>query len=145
MIQARRFPEIIVRTLVCDEKDIIVAGHKRLLAAQKLGMSHVPVHVARGLTAAQCKAYRLMDNRSNQNSDWDLELLQAEMVDLAGTIDLAATPPMAITKESSGVSRPQGTPTCRILWLSLPVTRSTSWPIIRPSLTEPTGIRTCNQ
>jgi DNA modification methylase len=76
---------------VCDSKDVIVAGHKRLLAAQKLGLTQVPVHVALGLTAAQCKAYRLMDNRSNQYSEWDMEMLQAEMQELVGKIDTALT------------------------------------------------------
>ncbi len=77
--------------IVCDEKDVIIAGHKRLLGAQKLGLTHVPVHVAAGLTPAQVKAYRLMDNRSNQNSEWDLELLQAEMAELVGKIELELT------------------------------------------------------
>lgn len=77
--------------IVCDAQDVIVAGHKRLLAARKLGMSHVPVHVALGLTPAQCKAYRLMDNRSNQYSEWEMELLQAEMQELVGQIDTALT------------------------------------------------------
>lgn len=77
--------------IVCDTKDVIVAGHKRLLAAQKLGLTHVPVHVACGLSAAQCKAYRLMDNRSNQNSEWDMELLQAEMSELVGQLDVSLT------------------------------------------------------
>jgi DNA modification methylase len=77
--------------IVVDAHDVIVAGHKRLLAAQKLGLTHVPVHVAVGLTAAQCKAYRLMDNRSNQNSEWDLELLAAEMAELVGQIDVSLT------------------------------------------------------
>ena len=77
--------------IVVDAKDVIVAGHKRLLAAQKLGMTEVPVHVAAGLTPAQCKAYRLMDNRSNENSEWDMELLQTEMAEMAGNIDLEIT------------------------------------------------------
>ncbi len=77
--------------IVVDAHDVIIAGHKRHLAAQKLGMLTVPVHVAVGLTPAQVKAYRLMDNRSNQNSDWDMELLQAEMLELAGTIDTSLT------------------------------------------------------
>jgi DNA modification methylase len=77
--------------IVVDAKGVIVAGHKRLLAAQKLGMTEVPVHVAAGLTDAQCKAYRLMDNRSNENSEWDMELLQAEMLELVGQIDVSLT------------------------------------------------------
>ncbi len=77
--------------IVVDAKDVVIAGHKRLLAALKLGMAEVPVHVALGLTVAQAKAYRLMDNRSNQNSDWDMELVQAEMVELQGKIELELT------------------------------------------------------
>lgn len=77
--------------IVVDEKDVILAGHKRLLAAQKLGMTEVPVHVAVGLSKAQAKAYRLMDNRSNENSEWDMELLQAEMQELVGKLDTALT------------------------------------------------------
>ena len=49
--------------IVVDPEGVIVVGHARLLAAKKLGMTEVPVHVARGLTPAQIKAYRLMDNR----------------------------------------------------------------------------------
>jgi DNA modification methylase len=68
--------------LVVDEQGVILAGHTRLLAARKLGLSEVPVHVATGLTAAQAKAFRLMDNRSNQETSWDLELLPLELEEL---------------------------------------------------------------
>ena len=65
--------------IVVDVGGVIVAGHKRLLAAQSLKMDRVPVHVARDLTPAQAKAYRLMDNRAGEDSEWDLELLASEM------------------------------------------------------------------
>ena len=58
--------------IVCDGNNVVVAGHTRLAAAKKLGLTEVPVHVALNLTAAQIKAYRLMDNRSNQESDWEV-------------------------------------------------------------------------
>jgi hypothetical protein len=45
-------------------------------------MSEVPVHVARGLSPAQVKAYRLMDNRSHENAEWDDPLLKLELQDL---------------------------------------------------------------
>src|SRR5713101_1044202 len=61
--------------IVVDHKGVIVCGHVRLLAARKLGLKEVPVHVADNLTPAQVKAYRLMDNRSHDETDWDLELL----------------------------------------------------------------------
>lgn len=46
--------------IVVDSEGVIVAGHTRLLAAQRLGLKTVPVHVAANLTPAQIKAYRLM-------------------------------------------------------------------------------------
>src|SRR3954468_9741544 len=61
--------------IVVDKEDVIIAGHTRLLAAQKLGLEKVPVHVADNLTTAQVKSYRLMDNRANQESAWDVALL----------------------------------------------------------------------
>jgi ParB-like chromosome segregation protein Spo0J len=50
--------------IVVDEDMVIIAGHTRLLAAKKLGINEVPVHVATGLTSTQVKAYRLADNLS---------------------------------------------------------------------------------
>jgi hypothetical protein len=52
----------------------------------------VPVHVADNLTAAQVKAYRLMDNRSHESTDWDVDLLGPELEELAGLdFDLSLT------------------------------------------------------
>src|SRR5262245_1054928 len=68
--------------IVVDTAGVIVAGHTRPLAAQKLGQSLVPVHVATELSPAQIKAYRLMDNRSHQETAWDEELLTIEMAEL---------------------------------------------------------------
>jgi ParB-like chromosome segregation protein Spo0J len=68
--------------IVVDSKDVIVVGHTRLKAAQKLGMTEVPVHVAGDLTPGQIKAYRIMDNRSGEEAAWDFELLAPELLDL---------------------------------------------------------------
>ena len=68
--------------IVVDTERVVVAGHVRLLAAKQLGESHVPVHVAARLTPGQIKAFRLMDNRSHQESGWDLDLLGPELLDL---------------------------------------------------------------
>jgi ParB-like chromosome segregation protein Spo0J len=57
--------------IVVDKDGVIICGHTRLLAAKKLGLTQVPVHVAANLTPAQVRAYRLMDNRSHEESDWD--------------------------------------------------------------------------
>ena len=78
--------------IVVDAESVIVAGHTRLLAAKKLGLKQVPVHVASELTPSQVKTYRLMDNRSHQESEWDLELLGPELLDLkALDLDLSLT------------------------------------------------------
>ena len=50
--------------IVVDKKGVIIVGHTRFKAAQKLGLKTVPVHVAKGLTPAQVKAYRLADNKT---------------------------------------------------------------------------------
>src|ERR1700692_569140 len=70
------------QAIVVDKDGVIICGHTRLLAAKKLGLREVPVHIADNLTPAQVKAYRLMDNRSHQETDWDLDLLGTELEEL---------------------------------------------------------------
>ena len=68
--------------IVVDEDRIVLAGHTRLEAARKLGFKTAPVHVAKGLTANQARAFRIMDNRSGENAEWDKDLLNLELADL---------------------------------------------------------------
>jgi hypothetical protein len=78
--------------IVVDTERVVVAGHVRLLAAKQLGLEKVPVHVAADLTPGQIKAFRLMDNRSHQESGWDMELLAPEMAELqALNVDASLT------------------------------------------------------
>ena len=78
--------------IVVDTERVVVAGHVRLLAAKQLGLEKVPVHVAADLTPGQIKAFRLMDNRSHQESGWDMELLAPEMAELQTlNIDVSLT------------------------------------------------------
>jgi hypothetical protein len=70
--------------IVVDRHGVIICGHTRLLAAYKLGLREAPVHVAANLTPAQVRAYRLLDNRSHDESSWDDELVGLELVDLKG-------------------------------------------------------------
>ena len=78
--------------IVVDEEMVILAGHTRLEAARQLGLSTAPVNVARGLTPAQARAYRLMDNRAGENAEWDEALLGLELGDLHGDgFDLGLT------------------------------------------------------
>jgi DNA modification methylase len=68
--------------IVVDSEMVIVVGHTRYLAALQLGIDKVPVHVAEGLTPSQIKAYRIMDNRSHEASEWDDSLLAIELSEL---------------------------------------------------------------
>jgi ParB-like chromosome segregation protein Spo0J len=70
--------------IVVDSEMTVIVGHTRLLAAQQLGMTEVPIHVALGLTPTQIKAYRLADNRVGEEATWDRELLALELGDLQG-------------------------------------------------------------
>jgi DNA modification methylase len=78
--------------IVIDEHDVIIVGHTRYKAAQKLGLKMVPVHVAAGLTPAQAKAYRLADNQTAALSQWDDDKLAQELAQLQEMdFDLALT------------------------------------------------------
>lgn len=68
--------------IVVDEQMIVLVGHTRLMAASQLGFKEVPIHIARGLSPQQAKAYRLADNRTNEEAEWDNKLLALELADL---------------------------------------------------------------
>ena len=70
--------------VLVDETGSIIAGHGRVMAARKLGISDVPVMVAAGWTEAQKRAYVLADNQLALNAGWDAEMLKVELTDLAG-------------------------------------------------------------
>ena len=68
--------------IVIDKNGVVVAGHTRLKAAKKLGMTKIPCVVADDLTEDQVKAYRLADNKVSEAAEWDFELLDQEIDDL---------------------------------------------------------------
>src|SRR5439155_20596928 len=68
--------------IVVDRKGTIIVGHTRYKAALKLGLKKVPVHVAKDLTPAQIKAYRLADNKTAELADWDHDRLVEELLEL---------------------------------------------------------------
>ena len=68
--------------VLIDETGGIIAGHGRVLAAQKLGLDAVPCIVLAHLTKTQRRAYALADNKIALNSGWDDELLRLEIADL---------------------------------------------------------------
>lgn len=70
----------------------VVDGHLRLKAAQKLGITEVPVILCDEWTPAQVKAFRLMVNRSVAWANWDEELLALELQEIqALSFDLNLT------------------------------------------------------
>jgi len=64
--------------IVVDKNMVVIVGHTRLLASQKLGFKKVPVFIA-DLSEAKAKAYRIADNRLSEDSDWDYDFLNIEM------------------------------------------------------------------
>ena len=78
--------------VLVDEDGGIIAGHGRVLAAQKLGIADVPCMVARGWTDAQRRAYIIADNQLALNAGWDNDLRKIEMQALdADGFDLELT------------------------------------------------------
>ena len=68
--------------IIVDGQNGIVAGHGRVLAAQKLGLASLPVIEAGHLTEAQKRAYVIADNRLALDAGWDNDLLKIELRDL---------------------------------------------------------------
>ena len=65
--------------IVVDKDGVIVAGHTRLKAAERLGLKTVPCIVADDLTPEQVKAFRLADNKAGEIATWDFEKLNIEL------------------------------------------------------------------
>lgn len=70
-----------VQPIVIDRDDVIVIGHCRALAAEKLGMKEVPCVCVDDLTPEQVNALRIVDNKSNE-SEWDFDILTDELAEL---------------------------------------------------------------
>ena len=68
--------------IVIDKDNVIIAGHTRLKAAEKLGLETVPCIVADDLTEEQVKAFRVADNKTAELAEWDFDKLQAELEEL---------------------------------------------------------------
>lgn len=76
--------------VLVDGDGTIIAGHGRLMAARKLGMTKAPVIRLEHLTEAQKRAYVIADNQLALNAGWDNEMLKVEIGELAlGDFDLS--------------------------------------------------------
>ena len=69
-------------------KDEIVEGHGRLIACKELGMTEIPIIRLDHLTDEERKAYALAHNKLTMNSDFDIDLLNDELMSF-DTIDMS--------------------------------------------------------
>lgn len=96
--------------VLVDDEGGIIAGHGRVLAARQLGISRIPVMVAKGWSEAQRRAYVIADNQLALNAGWDKELLQVEFGELQELgFDLALTG-FELGAISTLLAEPQGGP-----------------------------------
>lgn len=78
--------------VLVDGEGVIIAGHGRTLAAQRMGMKEVPCLRLDYLSEAQKRAYVIADNKLALNAGWDDEMLALELKDLqAADLDLSVT------------------------------------------------------
>lgn len=78
--------------VLIDAEGGIIAGHGRIMAGRKLGITEAPCIVLENLTEAQRRAYVIADNKLALNAGWDIELLKIELGDLkALDFDLSLT------------------------------------------------------
>lgn len=68
--------------LIIDKDNKVWCGNTRLKASKKLGLKTVPCIVAEDLTEEQIRKYALLDNKTNELAEWDLDLLSLELKDL---------------------------------------------------------------
>ena len=87
-----------VAPIIVDEDNVILAGHTRWKALQKLGRTTAQVCIADGLTEEQKRKYRILDNKTGEIAEWDTELLEIELDGLDfdgfdfGLLELTAAP-----------------------------------------------------
>ena len=79
--------------ILVDAEKGVIAGHGRLMGAQKLGLKEVPTIEVTGWSDAQKRAYIIADNKLALNAGWDEELLKLEFEELKefGEVDLELT------------------------------------------------------
>ena len=73
--------------LIIDDNNVLVAGHTRLEALKILGYKTADCVRVSGLTEAQIKSYRIIDNKVSEFSGWDFEKLNKELASLIDNVD----------------------------------------------------------
>lgn len=69
--------------VILDRTDTIICGHTRYKAATRLNLKEIPCLYADNLNEEQIKAFRLVDNKTNELSEWDFEKLADELSEIA--------------------------------------------------------------
>lgn len=68
-----------MQPVIVDENMVVLAGHTRLKAFQKLGVQECDVLMVPGLTEEQKKKFRFLDNKTGEAAFWDIEKLSEEI------------------------------------------------------------------
>jgi ParB-like chromosome segregation protein Spo0J len=66
--------------VLIDEKNIIISGHGRVLAAELAGIKKIPTVEVSNLTDAQKKAFTIADNKLSEGSEWDYGILKEDFL-----------------------------------------------------------------
>lgn len=68
-----------IAPIIIDEDCVILAGHTRLKALYELGYDEADVIVVEGLSEEQKRKFRLLDNKTAEIAEWDLDKLLTEL------------------------------------------------------------------
>lgn len=68
-----------IAPIIVDEDGVILAGHTRYKALKKLGYTECEIIVKAGLTDEQKRKYRILDNKTNELAEWDIDFLNMEL------------------------------------------------------------------
>ena len=68
-----------IAPIIVDEDGVILAGHTRYKALKKLGYTECEIIVKGGLTDDQKRKYRILDNKTNELAEWDIDFLNMEL------------------------------------------------------------------
>lgn len=75
--------------IIIDKNNVIIAGHTRYKAGKQLNLKELPCIIAEDLTEEQIKAFRLADNKVSEQANWDMDLLDEELKELYGILDMS--------------------------------------------------------
>jgi hypothetical protein len=75
----RKFAGQGYRVVCCDSEHVILVGHGRFEAAKQLGLEKIPCLILNDLTEDDKIAYRILDNKLQNDSTWNIGFLESEL------------------------------------------------------------------